>query len=277
MSSNAPQTSRAEKTNRRAATKKSTKQISKDSVKTTKKAATKSALSQKKTAKTATKSPVVKKAAKTLAKAASVAKQRSAAKKPIAAKQPAAEKKTKPTLKSAILEKTPVSRKRAKSVLVEQTIVSPATPDESVLKKRGRKAKSAEMDSTESKAKTPRKKHLTVKSLTEEFLEEATLIIVDDDDLDPNLVDLDPLDAPVVLDPEIIDSEPLIKPRPAAPPKPKTGKLAPRTHTCARCGGKFPWISAEKLCFSCVKKNIAQKRSDDTFSGIVEDIDGPSF
>jgi hypothetical protein len=118
-----------------------------------------------------------------------------------------------------------------------------------------------------------RKKGENSKSLTEEFLEEG-LETSDEDDLDPNLVDLDPLEDPVVLDPEL-EEETLPKPKPAAttaPPKPKSGKLAPRSKTCKECGREVTWTSTDELCFNCLKRNIAQKRNDETF-GISDDAD----
>ena len=120
------------------------------------------------------------------------------------------------------------------------------------------------------KEKVSRKKRIASKSLTEEFLEEEPVIEVDEDDLDPELVDLDPLDEIVVLDPEIVD-ESVSKPKTPAQPKTKGGKLAPRLLTCIHCGESFPWLSTDGYCFNCLKKKIAQKRNDETFGGLSDD------
>jgi hypothetical protein len=117
------------------------------------------------------------------------------------------------------------------------------------------------------KKKGGRGKKFAEKSLTEEYLEDG-LEAPEDEDLDPELVDLDPLDAPVVLDPEL-DDEALLRQRQAAP-KPK--KLAPRTQVCRNCGKDVTWTSTDRLCFNCLKRNIAQKRNDETY-GISEDVD----
>jgi hypothetical protein len=89
-------------------------------------------------------------------------------------------------------------------------------------------------------------------------LEEDALIIPEDIVLDP-----DGLPLPL-LDPELVEV-----PRPVTPkPKPKITRSDRRPQVCAGCGGTFTWLSVENLCFSCLKRKLAQrKREDESYTG----------
>ena len=87
-----------------------------------------------------------------------------------------------------------------------------------------------------------------------------------DELLVPEDIELDPLEIPLeLLDPDLVDV-----PRPQTPPrpKPKPARSERRMQQCAACGGMFQWVSVERLCFSCLKRKLSQrKREDESYSG----------
>ena len=225
----------------------------------------------KKAAKTAIKKPVTKKPVKKALKKQVVVTKKSASKKQSAKKTPTKKNsvtKVTRTKKSAASTAADVTleaktesakRKRRKKTDPE------SANDEIVDVGRGSKSPTGNAKSTNGSLKTKpgrKKKGEGNKSLTEEFLEEG-METAEEEEVTPDLVDLDPLDAPVVLDPES-DNDTAAKSKTAAA-KPKSGKLAPRTHTCVSCEKQVTWTSTDRLCFNCVKKDIAQRRNDDSF------------
>jgi len=267
MSPKAPQKSRSTSSGTSKTTKKSAKKTAKVPASKSRNTKPKSAVQKKNVSKTVTKKTKVK-TTKTTSK--KVATKAAAAKTAVDKKDTKAKTAKTKTVKAAT-EKDQPKKKRSKTESMNEAVVNAVVEaaETEAPKKRGR-AKSIEAeDGLPSKGSAARKKRTAPKSLTEEFLEEDSAIELDDD-LDPDLVDLDPLDALVVLDPELED-DPSLKPK--APPaiKPKVGKLAPRLQTCNHCGKSFPWLSADKLCFNCLKKKIAQKRSDETYGGLSDD------
>jgi hypothetical protein len=272
MSPKASQKSRATGSSNSKTTPKSAKETVKVPASKSRNTTPKSAVQKKNASKTVTKKTNVKTTKTTTRKVAPKA----AASKNAANKKNTTAKTVKTKIVKAAAEKDQPKKKRSKTESLNETVVNAVVEaaETEAPKKRGR-AKSIEIeDDLPEKGSTTRKKRTVPKSLTEEFLEEDSVIELDDD-LDPDLVDLDPLDTLVVLDPELED-EPSLKPK--APPvsKPKVGKLAPRMQTCDHCGKSFPWLSADRLCFNCLKKKIAQKRSDETY-GSVSDDDGSGF
>jgi hypothetical protein len=121
----------------------------------------------------------------------------------------------------------------------------------------------------------PREKRLAVSPLlpdvpkdeadaVEEYLEDD-LSLEEDDLVIPGDIELDPAGLPLeLLDPELVDV-----PRPTTPkPKPKITKSERRPQVCAGCGGTFTWLSVDNLCFSCLKRKLAQrKRDDESYTG----------
>ena len=98
--------------------------------------------------------------------------------------------------------------------------------------------------------------------VVEEYLEESILLEDDEiaipDELD---IELDPMEIPLaLLDPELVD---VPRPTPPPKPKPKLPKAERRTQNCAGCGQQYQWLSVEGLCFSCLKKKLAQRKRDD--------------
>jgi hypothetical protein len=96
-----------------------------------------------------------------------------------------------------------------------------------------------------------------------DFLEalDDDLPLDDEDELNPDAIDIDPLDVPLeLLDPELVEV-----PRPALPPKPKPKppRSERRQQKCDGCGQLYGWLSVEKLCFNCLKKKLSQRKSPD--------------
>lgn len=94
-----------------------------------------------------------------------------------------------------------------------------------------------------------------------DFIEEDALEPEVDEELIGGELELDHLEIPIeLLDPNLVDV-----PKPATPPKPKPKPLASerRERACAACGQMFFWLSVEGLCFSCLKRRLAQRRRED--------------
>ncbi len=104
---------------------------------------------------------------------------------------------------------------------------------------------------------------------TEEFLDDD--LPIEDDDALGEEIELDPLEIPLeLLDPELVEV-----PRPTSPkPKPKPVKTERRPQVCAGCGNPYTWLSVEQLCFSCLKKKLAQrKREDESYGGFSGEVE----
>jgi hypothetical protein len=101
----------------------------------------------------------------------------------------------------------------------------------------------------------------------DEFIDEDPLAIDEEEDIliPPDAIELDPLEIPLeLLDPELVEV-----PRPTIPnkPKPRPVKSERKPQKCAQCGGMFPWLSVDGLCFNCLKKKLAaRKREDESYS-----------
>ena len=81
------------------------------------------------------------------------------------------------------------------------------------------------------------------------------------------------LDIPLELwDPELLDVN---RPPPAPkPPKPKPAKADKRQQQCQNCGATFTWLSVDGLCFTCLKRRVAQRRrEDESYSGFTAEAE----
>jgi len=172
---------------------------------------------------------------------------------------PAAKKKTKPvkekTLKPqkpspAPVESSTKSEKRTFKRRVE-TAAEPLAPV-----RRRKKTSAASDSSAEIFSPSPAEDFSPVA----DFIEEDTLETIEDEEIVADDLELGSLDIPIeLLDPDLVDI-----PKPAPPkPKPKPPASERRERTCASCGGMFFWLSVEGLCFSCLKRRLAQRRRDD--------------
>jgi hypothetical protein len=259
---------RTSKTSHASKSTKSVTKSTKKSVKKTTKKSSKTTVAPATTRKKAAKASTTPKPAKKTPKKAAVssAKKDKPTRKAVQAKKPAEKVTKKSPAKTPATKKATSKQGRKSGVVTVDTIKDPvitATLTETSRKPGGETKPGAEGEKLP-KTRGPRKKRESSKSLTEEFLEEGAPEAADEEEVNPNLVDLDPLDGPVVIDPEL-KSESVAKSNSPDAPTAKSGKLMPRQQTCSNCSESFAWISTDGFCFNCLKQRIAVKRNDETF------------
>lgn len=172
---------------------------------------------------------------------------------------PAAKKKSKPVKEKAVepkkplpasVESAPKSEKRASKRRAE------ASP-EPIAPVRRRKKSAANSDSPDGIFNPSPAEDF---SPVADFIEEDALEPIEDEELVADDLELVHLDIPI----DLLDSDLVDIPKPAPPkPKPKPPASERRERACASCGGMYFWLSVEGLCFSCLKKRLAQRRRDD--------------
>jgi len=101
------------------------------------------------------------------------------------------------------------------------------------------------------------------------FADELMQDYVMDDEPAREELSREPLELPLeLLDPELVE---VPRPTPKPKPKPVTSK---RQQACQACGNTFPWLSVEQLCFTCLKRRLAQrKREDETYPGFTGEVE----
>ena len=167
--------------------------------------------------------------------------------------------------------KTPKAAAKSTAPKVELPPVVPE-PEPAPAPTTGRRKSRAEREHRETvaasreRAKPTRARGTKIPGFDDELMQDYVMDEEVEEEELPDEMALDPLELPLeLLDPELVEV-----PRPAAPPKPKqkVSTVNRRQQACANCGNTYSWLSVEQLCFSCLKKKLAQrKREDESFTG----------